>query len=169
MMQVLLAACFALLFGCSGGSSDPQPQPTPTPQPTQAPSPPPQTPPAAIPIVNAGSDQTVHVGDVITLTGSSTSADTKPTYLWHFTSLPAGSVAVLVNPDTLTPSFIADLAGLYIVALSLNDAQSDEVTITAQTNLVTLHFHSPFGADDASTGHSRMTPRAGRSPRTCVT
>jgi hypothetical protein len=40
------------------------------------------TTPTATPIVNAGRDQTVHVGDVVSLTGSSTTTDAKPAYLW---------------------------------------------------------------------------------------
>ena len=57
------------------------------------------------------------------------------TYSWGFFSKPEGSTALLLNPSTVNPSFVADLPGIYGVALVVNDglvnSESDNVTIVA--------------------------------------
>jgi len=111
---------------------------------------PPNPPPQAIQ-VGAGSDQVVHVGETVQLSGSTT-AQSNHNIQWHFTSVPAGSTAELLDADTLTPRFVPDLAGLYVVALGKNRAQSDEVTIDARANLVTLHFKGALRTDVVITG-----------------
>ena len=90
------------------------------------------------PSAAAGSDQNVTVGASVNLDGSaSTDADGDSlSYSWVFNSVPNGSNASLNGADTATPSFIADVAGNYVVALVVNDGQTnsstDTVTITAQ-------------------------------------
>ena len=75
------------------------------------------------PVANAGPDQTVGTGVTVTLNGSgSTDADGDPlTFAWGFQSRPTGSLAVLQNPTTVTPSFAADVQGDYVVRLIVND------------------------------------------------
>jgi len=131
-----LVIAFLILFGCSSGGSDPIADATGKP----VNSPPPQ----AIQ-VDAGPDQMVHVGDAVQLTGSATAKGNN--VRWQFTSVPSGSTAQLVNADTLTPTFVPDLAGLYVVALVMNKAQSDQVTVDAQANLITLHFNGALRTD----------------------
>jgi hypothetical protein len=86
------------------------------------------------------------------LSGSSTTTESHPTYLWQFISLPAGSGATLKDPATLTPTFSPDLTGLYVVSLSLDGGPNDSVSIDVQANLLTLHFSGTFGPDGTVEG-----------------
>jgi len=91
------------------------------------------------PVANAGPGQSVNAGALVQLDGSrSTDADGNPlTYRWTLNSVPAGSTAVLNNPTGVNPTFIADVAGVYIAQLIVNDGFDDSdpstVTITAST------------------------------------
>jgi len=88
------------------------------------------------PIAEAGADQTVAAGSTVTLNGSGSSdADGDGlTYRWTFVSRPAGSSAQLLSPFTIGSSFIADLAGSYVVGLIVFDGTVtgyDTVVVTA--------------------------------------
>jgi len=89
------------------------------------------------PVANAGPAQNVTVGDVVTLDGSASSdADNDPiTYSWSLLSRAAGSTAVLVPFDSVSPKFVADAPGTYVAQLIVNDGVSNSnpstVTITA--------------------------------------
>ncbi len=88
------------------------------------------------PVANAGPDQTVKAGSTVFLDGSKSSdVDGNPlTSSWSFVQVPSGSQAVLNGANTVSPTFIADVAGSYIVQLVVNDGQvnsaPDMVTIT---------------------------------------
>jgi len=89
-------------------------------------------------IAGAGPDQLVSVGDTVTLDGSG-SSDSDPddllSYSWIFLSKPVGSLALLSHPRIVKPIFVADVAGDYILELSVQNGcwgtDSDQVTITA--------------------------------------
>src|SRR5438270_14048861 len=68
------------------------------------------------PVANAGPDQTVKIGATVILNGSgSTDVDGNPlTYKWTLVTRPAGSKAVLSNPASVTPQFVADVPGSYV-------------------------------------------------------
>lgn len=89
------------------------------------------------PTAAAGSDELISVGAEVILDGldSSDPDQDSITYAWSFTSLPPGSQAILVDADTATPSFSADVAGDYIVELITSDGYSnsmpDELTVSA--------------------------------------
>lgn len=77
------------------------------------------------PIADPGPGQTVAAGTTVTLdaSGSSDPDGNHPlTYAWQFTSIPAGSNAVLANPTTINPSFVPDLLGDYTVELVVTDS-----------------------------------------------
>ncbi len=92
------------------------------------------------PVANAGPDQNVATGALVTLTGSgSTDANGDTlTYNWSFTSKPASSTAALSSSTVVNPTFTADKDGAYVLSLVVNDGQvssaADTVTITAATS-----------------------------------
>jgi len=76
-----------------------------------------------LPIANAGPAQTVSVANTVTLDGSE-SMDPEGSTLdwsWSFQFVPDGSVATLEGADSASPTFLADLAGTYTVALVVSD------------------------------------------------
>ena len=89
------------------------------------------------PVAEAGADQTVSVGATVQLDGrNSSDVDGDPlTVQWSFTALPPGSTATLSDPLMFQPTFIADLPGVYVAQLMVNDGTDDSdpdtVTITA--------------------------------------
>ncbi|MBL7252020.1 PKD domain-containing protein [Alloalcanivorax marinus] len=91
----------------------------------------------AVPVADAGNDQTVVAGDSVTLDGAASSdADGDLlTYQWRFVSLPDGSQAALQGEDTVAPTFQADLPGSYVISLVVSDeeatSEAARVTVTA--------------------------------------
>ena len=90
------------------------------------------------PVADAGKDQNVNTGDLVTLDGSgSTDEDgDELTFVWGFVSKPSDSEAVITNPTAVKPKFVADADGRYVVQLTVNDGSSsdsdpDTVLITA--------------------------------------
>jgi hypothetical protein len=89
------------------------------------------------PVANAGLNDTVEVGHVVILNGS---GSTNPsgvgvlTYSWAFTSRPAGSTATLGNASTPFAFFTADIAGQYIIRLTVsNGVASSSASVTMST------------------------------------
>jgi PKD domain/Bacterial Ig domain len=86
----------------------------------------------AAPVANAGTAQTVATASVVTLNGSgSTDANRDAlTYKWALTSKPASSTAALSSATAVNPTFTADLAGVYVASLIVNDGQVDSTVAT---------------------------------------
>jgi hypothetical protein len=92
-------------------------------------------PPNQPPVANAGSNQTVTVGTLVTLNGTASfDPDNGPsslTFSWTQTSGPA---VTLTGANTATPSFTPTLAGTYVFSLVVNDGAANSapasVTIT---------------------------------------
>ena len=76
------------------------------------------------PFANPGSNQTVPVLSTVTLNGG---GSTNPsgigslTYSWAIQSAPAGSTARLSNANNVIATFVPDLLGTYVVALTANN------------------------------------------------
>ena len=93
----------------------------------------------AAPVANAGLPKSVLVASAVLLNGSGSSdANGDPlSYAWAFSSKPTGSAAALADANTMTPVFVADLAGAYVVSLVVNDGKvsstASSVTVTATT------------------------------------
>ncbi|HYP09658.1 MAG TPA: PKD domain-containing protein [Bryobacteraceae bacterium] len=89
------------------------------------------------PVANAGPDQTVQAGANVVLTGiASSDANNDPlTWEWSFQSKPSGSSATLSNANTMSPTFLADRPGQFVIQLRVNDGLlwSDPDTITVST------------------------------------
>ena len=86
----------------------------------------PTTPTNRPPTAEAGNGQTVLIGVKVQLDGGASSdPDNDPlTYHWSLTR-PAGSAAVLDDPFAVNPAFVADVAGLYVAQLIVNDGAID--------------------------------------------
>ena len=125
------------------------------------------------PTANAGVDQETVPNDTITLDGSgSTDPDSSVlNYAWSVTSRPDGSVSTLSNPTAVGPTFLADLAGDYIICLTVTDgdgcvSEPDcmNLTVVPQVSFhveltwdtlgdMDLHYRTPLGAFfDSSVG-----------------
>ncbi len=90
----------------------------------------------APPVAMTGANQSVVTGSVVNLDGS-TSTDAnrdRLTYKWSLISKPAGSTAELVRPLEVKPSFTADLPGVYVASLVVNDGKlsSESVAVLVQ-------------------------------------
>jgi alpha-tubulin suppressor-like RCC1 family protein len=91
------------------------------------------------PVANAGPDQNVTAGSLVTLDGSASSDadDDLLTYSWSFTSVPEGSNAGMSDTAAVNPTFTADMDGAYVLQLTVNDSEADSapdaMTVTAST------------------------------------
>ena len=75
------------------------------------------------PVADAGPDQSVTVGDLVTLVGSGSSDPVEGdslTYLWEFLARPEGSTASLTNATSVAPTFIPDLPGDFEIELTVD-------------------------------------------------
>ena len=77
------------------------------------------------PDAGVGPNQSVVIGDKVTLDGSSSKdADNDPPqYTWTLVARPVGSTAALSNAKISKPSFTADLVGTYVAALMVSDGK----------------------------------------------
>ncbi|MBI5409122.1 MAG: tandem-95 repeat protein, partial [Nitrospirae bacterium] len=102
------------------------------------------------PVANAGPDQTVMVGSAVDLDGSGSSdADGDAlTYSWSFTTVPSGSSAVITDPGAVNPSFTADVAGIYVAQLIVNDGFVNGAPDTVTISVSSPGNNPPFAIDD---------------------
>lgn len=78
------------------------------------------------PNISAGTDQTGTAGSLVQLLGTATDADVGDgiaTISWAFISRPPGSGATLQSSTTLTPSFVADVSGDYLLEVAVTDSR----------------------------------------------
>jgi hypothetical protein len=104
------------------------------------------------PVANAGPDQSVKAGSTVFLDGSKSSdVDGNPlTYSWSFVQIPPGSQAVLNGATTVSPTFVADIAGTYIAQLVVNDGQ-----VNSAPDMVTIAVTPGNTAPTANAGPSQ--------------
>lgn len=118
------------------------------------------------PAANAGPDQTVQTGTLVTLDGSlSKDADGNPvTFLWALTTKPIGSTAALSDPSAMRPTFTADLSGEYIAQLIVNDgtvsSTPDTVIVKTSTLPQASGVYIQRAKWNASTGKLTVVGRA---------
>jgi hypothetical protein len=86
----------------------------------------------AAPVANAGVNQNVTAGVVVTLDGTLSSDANRDvlTYRWALASKPTGSASTLSSASSAKPTFTADLAGVYVASLIVNDGLLDSAVTT---------------------------------------
>jgi hypothetical protein len=107
-------------------------------EPPQEKGPEPQTPPdlgendADALIAEPGEDQSVFVGDTVSLDGSASRAaeGRSLSYSWSFVSKPPESRADLSDPVAVKPVFVADVAGIYMLELVVSDGVYESLPAT---------------------------------------
>ncbi len=90
------------------------------------------------PVADAGPDQVITaVGSTVQLDGTQSYEEHGDflMYLWYFAEKPAGSVALLSNPWSSQPTFVADKQGTYTIRLFVTDfffgtSSSDDVVVS---------------------------------------
>jgi hypothetical protein len=86
-------------------------------------------------VANAGEDKASKVNQEIVLDGSASYNKNQKsfTYVWSITTKPAASTALIASPFAMKASFTPDVAGLYIVELTLKQdswTAKDQVILT---------------------------------------
>ncbi|MFC2138578.1 T9SS type A sorting domain-containing protein [Bacteroidota bacterium] len=114
------------------------------------------------PVADAGEDQTVIQGELVTLNGSN-SYDPDGNSLipiWHILSKPETSNSIIFHPDSLVTTMIPDVEGEYQISLIVNDllyaADTSIVSVTAISyqdaaiqllqEAIDVIYDMPFGA-----------------------
>jgi hypothetical protein len=92
------------------------------------------------PVANAGPDQIIAIGTTVVLDGTaSRDADGNAlTWNWALTAKPAGSAAMLNDPMSARPSFLADKAGEYVAQLIVNDGTLDSPPATVMIKMAVM-------------------------------
>jgi len=92
------------------------------------------------PVAKAGPDQSVLLGQVVSLDGSASSdVDGQAlTFAWSLTSAPTGSTATVSDPSAVKPTIQLDKTGQYTLQLVVNDgtidSEPDTVVISTQNS-----------------------------------
>jgi len=108
------------------------------------------------PIANAGSNQSVATGDVVTLNGSASRDDDGDTLTYNWSlSVPSGSAASLNSTRVSNPAFTADIAGTYVATLTVNDGalSSNAAQVSIQASATASDFDD-FAGDGALLGYT---------------
>ena len=125
------------------------------------------------PQASAGPDQSVPVGANVQLDGSGSSdPEGGPlSFSWTFTSRPSGSGAQLSGANTAQPTFTADVAGDYVIQMTVEDDRgdtaTDQVRVTAQENQAPTANAGPdrsvqTGSDVQLDGSGSSDPEGGQ-------
>lgn len=96
------------------------------------------------PVVDAGADQVADFGELVTLAGTATDPNGDVLSVsWQILSAPPGSLEMLAQATSLTPSFTPDRSGEYQLQLTASDGAalvSDVVTIAVVEDMDILDF-----------------------------
>lgn len=111
------------------------------------------------PVADAGPDQTVTVGQTVTLDGSASSdADGDPlAFTWLFVSKPTGSAASLSDPAAVNPTFFVDRPGSYTIRLVVNDGRVDSAADIVIVSTINSRPIANAGPDRTATIGSTVT------------
>ena len=115
----------------------------------------------AAPVANAGAAQSVVVKTTVTLNGAASSDANGDVlkYIWTFSARPSGSTATLANANTVSPTFMPDVAGSYTVSLVVSDGKlsSTASTVKVTATAVNVAPVAKAGVDQNVTSGSVVT------------
>jgi hypothetical protein len=112
------------------------------------------------PVANAGTSQSVRVGETVPLDGSGSSDANGDTlsFRWAITSLPEGSGTIIANPNTMITTFVPDLTGTYVIQLVVNDGLLDSIGSTTQVQVVANATVAVDAAQDVQISIGSLNP-----------
>ncbi len=121
------------------------------------------TPENRAPTADAGPDTNAQVGDSVELDGSGSSDPDHDelTYTWKFDKRPSGSKAALESAESDNPTFVADVAGSYVVKLTVNDGDADSDPDTVSVSVKSPPPPPPPPSGPTIEGFSPSTGAAG--------
>jgi hypothetical protein len=105
------------------------------------------------PTANAGPDQSVASGALVTLSGhASTDPNGDPlTYAWTLVQTPFGSLAAIAGANSIAPTFIADRRGTFVAHLTVTDPvgarSSDDVAVSTSNSAPVARAGADLGVD----------------------
>ncbi len=106
------------------------------------------------PVANAGEDSEAEIEDSVALNGSASydPEGMELSYQWSFTSLPDDANIELTDVSTMSPSFVPDVAGTYVVQLIVEDGEFTD------NDTVTIVVKEPVFECDYSDANTRKFP-----------
>jgi len=106
------------------------------------------------PVANAGAARQVETGSTVTLSAaaSSDAEGDSLTYLWTLLSKPTDSAASLSNSSAVAPSFAPDVAGAYVLGLTVNDGKLASAAVSQIITAVSTPAILSLSADRLSYG-----------------
>jgi len=118
------------------------------------------------PTADAGSNQTVTLGQAVILNGQTSDPDGDAlTSTWRFVTRPSGSTAQISNPTSRIASFQPDVTGTYVTELSVDDGLAQDTDRTAIT-VQAVGGGDPFELYVAPTGNDANAGTAAAPLRT---
>jgi preprotein translocase subunit SecF len=105
------------------------------------------------PVANPGVNQSVVIGSKVTVDAAA-SVDPNGdliTYRWSLLFKPVGSTATLSSATTVSATFTADLAGTYLVGLTVNDGKVDSPVVVQTVTAAKLNSEPVANAGPAQT------------------
>jgi hypothetical protein len=127
------------------------------------------------PVADAGPARRVVTGSTVVVDGSrSRDPNGSPLgYVWSLVSRPVGSTAILSSLTGLSTGLVADVEGVYVVGMVVNDGSSDSAAVTVAINAFNLRplpagsgtwaqarAGAAFSAVDEGTGAATARPDA---------
>ncbi|MGD8533059.1 MAG: PKD domain-containing protein [Gammaproteobacteria bacterium] len=114
--------------------------------------------PNSPPVADAGEAQMVEVGVQVTLSGSGSDPDGDPiSFSWELEETPVGSGAVLADQFSPTPSFIADVGGVYRAFLTVSDGKLGGTATDSVEVMVNTPPVADAGPNQSVTAGSEVT------------
>ena len=129
------------------------------------------------PIADAGNNQNVYVGDLVTLDAmNSMDPNGDPlTYIWVVYAVPSAvgqssTLTQVTNPTSSAPSFTPDVPGIYVFTLTVSDCMlesTSSVTVSASVNQAplanagpdqTVEVNSPVTLDGSASSDAENDP-----------